>query len=57
MVSTEYPPMQGGVGRYCKNLVNSLRKEDLELLIVCNERGEGDFSGISPYNTNNSEFS
>lgn len=55
MVSTEYPPMQGGVGRYCKNLVNSLRKEGLELLIVCNERGEGDFSGISPYNTNNSE--
>ena len=55
MVSTEYPPMQGGVGRYCKNLVNSLRKEGLELLVVCNECGEGDFSGISPCNTNNSE--
>jgi len=47
--------MQGGVGRYCKNLVNSLRNEDLEVLVVCNELGEGDFSGISPYNTNNSE--
>ncbi|MGH9972315.1 MAG: glycosyltransferase family 4 protein [Nitrososphaeraceae archaeon] len=53
-ISTEYPPMQGGVGRYCKNLVNSLRNEDLEVLVVCNELGEGDFSGISPYNTNNS---
>ena len=55
MVSTEYPPMQGGVGRICKNLVNSLRKEGLELLVICNERGEGDFSGLSPYNTNNAD--
>lgn len=47
--------MQGGVGRYCKNLVNSLRKEGLEVLVVCNERGEGDFSDISPYNSSNSE--
>ena len=55
LVSTEYPPMQGGVGRYSKNLVNSLRKEGLDVYVVCNEHGEGDFSGISPYNKNNSE--
>jgi hypothetical protein len=26
MVSTEYPPMQGGVGRYTFNLTKALRK-------------------------------
>ena len=26
MVSTEYPPMRGGVGRYSANLVQALRK-------------------------------
>jgi hypothetical protein len=35
--------------------VNSLRKEDVEVLIVCNDSGEGNFNGISPYNSNNSE--
>lgn len=48
--------MQGGVGRYSKNLVDSLRKKGLEVYVVCNEHGEGDFSGISPYNKNNSEI-
>lgn len=52
MVSTEYPPMQGGVGRYCKHLVNSLRNENLEILVVSNEHGDGDFHGISPYADN-----
>jgi glycosyltransferase involved in cell wall biosynthesis len=55
MVSTEYPPMQGGVGRYCKKLVDTLRKNDLEVLVVCNEHGDGDLKGISPYNADNSE--
>jgi hypothetical protein len=54
MVSTEYPPMQGGVGRYCKHLVDSLRKENLEVLVVSNEHGAGDFNGISPF-ANNSQ--
>ena len=40
MVSTEYPPMQGGVGRYCKKLVDCLRKKDLEILVVSNEHGD-----------------
>lgn len=55
MVSTEYPPMKGGVGRYCRNLVDALRKNDLEVLVVCNEYGNGEFKGISPNNPNNSE--
>ncbi|MGG6461015.1 MAG: glycosyltransferase [Candidatus Eiseniibacteriota bacterium] len=54
-MSTEYPPMKGGVGRYCRNLVDALRKNDLEVLVVCNEYGNGEFKGISPNNPNNSE--
>jgi glycosyltransferase involved in cell wall biosynthesis len=56
MVSTEYPPMQGGVGRYCKKLVDSLRNQDVEVRVVCNEDGQGDYSGISPLNPDNSEI-
>ena len=55
MVSTEYPPMLGGVGHYTGKLVSSLRRQGLEVLVVCNEEGEGEVKGISPYNTNNSE--
>ena len=55
MVSTEYPPMQGGVGRYCKNLVDALREQDVEVLVICNEEGAGDLKGISPSNQNNSQ--
>jgi glycosyltransferase involved in cell wall biosynthesis len=55
MISTEYPPMQGGVGRYTKKLVDSLRSEGLKVFVVCNENGKGDFNGISPNNQNNSE--
>ncbi len=57
MVSTEYPPMQGGVGRYCKKLVDSLRnQDDVEVRVVCNEDGQGDYLGISPHNPDNSEI-
>jgi glycosyltransferase involved in cell wall biosynthesis len=56
MISTEYPPMQGGVGRYSKKLVDSLRKEGLEIIVVSNEDGDGDLNGISPYNTDDSEI-
>jgi glycosyltransferase involved in cell wall biosynthesis len=55
MISTEYPPMQGGVGRYCKRLVDSLRREGMQVFVVCNEDGNGDYNGISPNNQDNSE--
>ena len=55
MVSTEYPPMHGGVGRYTEKLVTSLRKKRIEVLVVCNKQGDGDFSGLSPYNKKNSD--
>lgn len=56
MVSTEFPPMLGGVGRYATNLTSALRKKGIEVLVVCNEKGHGDYSGISPANTANSEI-
>jgi glycosyltransferase involved in cell wall biosynthesis len=55
MVSTEYPPMKGGIGRYTSNLVKALRKLGLDVYVVCNEAGKGDFSGLSPTNKQNSE--
>jgi glycosyltransferase involved in cell wall biosynthesis len=55
MISTEYPPMQGGVGSYCKKLVESLRREGVQVFVVCNEVGNGDFDGISPNNRDNSK--
>jgi glycosyltransferase involved in cell wall biosynthesis len=55
MISTEYPPMQGGVGRYSKKLVDSLRSEGVQVFVVCNEDGKGDFNGISPNNQDNSK--
>lgn len=56
MVSTEYPPMKGGVGRYTEKLVESLRTEGLEVAVACNECGNGDFTGLSPHNRQNSEI-
>lgn len=47
MVSTEYHPMQGGVGRYTENLTISLRKEGLEVYVLCNEKGNGNYYGLS----------
>lgn len=55
MVSTEYPPMKGGVGRYTSHLTNALRKLDIDVYVACNKSGKGDFSGLSPTNTLNSE--
>ena len=55
MVSTEYPPMKGGVAHYSQKLVGSLRNEGLEVSVVCDEHGRGDFTGISPYNRHNSD--
>jgi glycosyltransferase involved in cell wall biosynthesis len=57
MVSTEYPPMRGGVGRYTAKLVQALRStgEGIEVDVVCNEDGSGEFRGISPSNERNSD--
>src|SRR5918911_1323048 len=55
MVSIEYPPMKGGIGRYTSNLVKALQNSGMEVHIVCNEAGKGDFSGLSPTNKQNSE--
>jgi glycosyltransferase involved in cell wall biosynthesis len=55
MVTTEYPPMKGGVGRYTAGLTKSLQKMGLEVNVVCNEKGEGDYFGLSHYNVHNSD--
>jgi glycosyltransferase involved in cell wall biosynthesis len=55
MVSTEYPPMPGGVGRYTSNLTNELRKDGLDVYVVCDEKGDGQYSGLSPKNPRNSD--
>ena len=56
MVCTEYPPMQGGVGRYTHNLVKSLHSNGLEVIVVSGSDGSGEYKGISPNNFNNSEL-
>lgn len=55
LVSPEFPPMPGGVGRYTYNLKKSLTDLGFNVQVVCDERGKGEFSGISQYNQNNSE--
>ncbi|WP_458746490.1 glycosyltransferase [Candidatus Nitrosocosmicus sp. T] len=56
MVCTEYPPMQGGVGRYTHNLVESLRTNGLDVNVVSGSEGSGDYTGISPHNKDNSKL-
>ena len=46
MVSPEYPPINGGVGRYTHNLVNELKRQGLEVYVACDNRGKGDFVGL-----------
>jgi glycosyltransferase involved in cell wall biosynthesis len=55
MVSTEYPPMPGGVGRYTRNLSFALKKLGIKVYVACNEKGEGDFYGLDTENEQNSE--
>ncbi|AFU58611.1 putative glycosyl transferase [Candidatus Nitrososphaera gargensis Ga9.2] len=57
MVSTEYPPMPGGVGRYAANLTRALEKYGSnKVIVVCDEKGKGDYAGsISPSNPRNSD--
>ena len=54
MVCTEYPPMQGVVGRHTHNLVTALRKFDCDVQVICNKLGDGDFFGLSPCNSDDS---
>jgi glycosyltransferase involved in cell wall biosynthesis len=56
MVSTEYPPMQGGIARYTHNLVKSLRGSGIETFVASNSEGLSDYAGLSPTNKNNSEI-
>jgi glycosyltransferase involved in cell wall biosynthesis len=55
MVSTEYPPITGGVGRYTENLTKSLKKLGTDVYVACNDAGKGDFHGLSPQNAQNSQ--
>ncbi len=56
MVSTEYPPMQGGIARYTHNLVKSLRDSGIETFVVSDSDGLSNYTGLSPTNKNNSEI-
>src|SRR6185503_19642277 len=56
MVSTEYPPMHGGVGRFTYNLVKSLRSNNLDVKVVSDSHVSGDYHGLSPHNKQNSEL-
>ena len=55
-VSPEYPPLAGGVGRYTSNLRDKLVEMGFTVQVVCDKRGNGDFSGISQHNPKNSEI-
>jgi glycosyltransferase involved in cell wall biosynthesis len=55
MVSVEYPPINGGIGRYTYNLTKNLMKLGCEVYIACNEKGHGQFDGLSPTNVHNSD--
>jgi glycosyltransferase involved in cell wall biosynthesis len=56
MVSPEYPPINGGVGRYTYNLVNELNRQGLEVHVACDSRGNGNYTGLSLNNVHNSEI-
>jgi glycosyltransferase involved in cell wall biosynthesis len=56
LVSPEFPPMSGGIGRYTYNLKKSLVGLGLDVQVVCDSRGAGEFSGISQDNARNSEI-
>jgi hypothetical protein len=42
--------MTGGNGRYTSNLIKALQNEGVEVYIACDDKRDGDFSGISPEN-------
>jgi glycosyltransferase involved in cell wall biosynthesis len=55
MVSVEYPPIKGGIGRYTYNLTKNLNKLGCKVYVACNEKGHGQFGGLSPTNVHNSD--
>jgi glycosyltransferase involved in cell wall biosynthesis len=55
MVSVEYPPIIGGLGRYTHNLAKNLMKLGCEVHVACNEKGHGQFFGLSTTNAHNSD--
>jgi glycosyltransferase involved in cell wall biosynthesis len=56
LVSPEYPPMPGGVGRYTFHLREKLVEMGFTVQVVCDKRGNGEFAGIAQHNMNNSEI-
>jgi glycosyltransferase involved in cell wall biosynthesis len=56
MVSPEYPPINGGVGRYTYNLVQELKRQGIDVYVACDKKGKGQFVGLSPTNIHNSEI-
>jgi glycosyltransferase involved in cell wall biosynthesis len=56
MISPEHPPINGGVGRYTYNLVQELRRQGVDVYVVCDNRGNGDYVGLSPSNIHNPEI-
>lgn len=56
MVSVEYPPIIGGLGRYTHNLAKNLMKLGCEVYVACNEKGHGQFFGLSTTNVHNSDI-
>lgn len=56
LVSPEYPPMPGGIGRYTHNLKKRLIEMGFKVQVVCDKRGNGEFTGISQHNPRNSEI-
>lgn len=56
MVSTEFPPIPGGVGRYTKNLTDGLKRLGIQVSVLCNEKGNGNYMGLEPKNENNSNI-
>jgi len=56
MVCPEYPPMLGGIGRYTANLTRALLKLEQDMYVICDNKGNGNFIGISPNNPRNSEI-
>jgi len=55
LISPEYPPMPGGVGRYTHNLREKLVGMGFIVSVVCDKQGNGEYSGISQHNPGNSE--
>ena len=56
LVSPEYPPMVGGVGRYTFHLKEKMVELGYRVHVVCDKRGNGEFSGITQQNPRNSEI-